>query len=706
MRINKYILLLFALSLSLSLSAKEYFVAIDGSDKNKGTIEAPLRTVKYAISKLRAGDVCYIRGGCYREIIDINSLSGKPGEPIRIEVYNGERVRFAGTTQLDNLDWQSSEEGVYSTKIDFPITQLFVDGRSMVSARYPNANWYDGSLWDKSISQIWPEAGQMGRYENKQLSELDFSMEGASIIVNSGSFKTYASFITSHKAGDSHFEYDQSTVKGHFTTTDQVARHGYYIEGLAELVDTAEEWFYDRHTGVLYLFTPQGRHPNEFTIEGKTQTYFIEGRNCEHLVISGIEFFGTTIYFNNSYDITIEDCDFNFPNYNRRMLGDLSWVDVTSMLAKNIDQEVKYSFVNCEFSFGDGPAIKMRGRDCRVENCSFNDFDFSCINAGGFMFDLGSTTALLFRRNTAYNTGNSEMLQVGREAIVELNDLSHCGFLQNDGSVIQVSVAGQDNSYIRYNWVHDAIKQGIRFDNTNLPGSPWGRNGTVHHNVVWNTERTFFKGDEHFIFNNTCFDNAKNDLIISANIKINGRNFETVTQNNLAGQISGDINKPASEVAPPGHLQCNIEAKEGVEHYLRDVKNRDFRPRAASALIDNGKAIDKREVAFVGDAPDIGAYEWGDTNYWIPGRKLEEASSPIPMNGAMSTPASCDLMWLGGYKQSEFKVYLGTSPDELQHVATQQNNIFTPTGLEPGRSYFWRINDGAVWSFSVEGSSK
>jgi len=43
----------------------EYYVAINGSDSNSGTIDNPWKTWKYAFEKLSAGDTLYIRGGTY-----------------------------------------------------------------------------------------------------------------------------------------------------------------------------------------------------------------------------------------------------------------------------------------------------------------------------------------------------------------------------------------------------------------------------------------------------------------------------------------------------------------------------------------------------------------------------------------------------------------------------------------------------------------
>ena len=74
---------LFALSLvsSLCLGAQEYFVGVNGSDKNPGTSEAaPLRTIKKAVTGMKAGDTVTILPGEYLEeaTLTFKGVKGKP----------------------------------------------------------------------------------------------------------------------------------------------------------------------------------------------------------------------------------------------------------------------------------------------------------------------------------------------------------------------------------------------------------------------------------------------------------------------------------------------------------------------------------------------------------------------------------------------------------------------------------------------------
>lgn len=67
---------LFALIMADATAAvKRYYVATNGTDGGKGTIDAPFRTIKYAASRAVAGDTVLIKGGVYSE----NEITPKSG---------------------------------------------------------------------------------------------------------------------------------------------------------------------------------------------------------------------------------------------------------------------------------------------------------------------------------------------------------------------------------------------------------------------------------------------------------------------------------------------------------------------------------------------------------------------------------------------------------------------------------------------------
>ncbi|MEN6627988.1 MAG: disaggregatase related repeat-containing protein [Candidatus Sumerlaeia bacterium] len=72
--------------------AATYYVstASEASDSNAGTQDKPWRTIKYAVSKVVAGDTVMIRGGNYgNEYITMSNKSGTASKPITFEGYDG-----------------------------------------------------------------------------------------------------------------------------------------------------------------------------------------------------------------------------------------------------------------------------------------------------------------------------------------------------------------------------------------------------------------------------------------------------------------------------------------------------------------------------------------------------------------------------------------------------------------------------------------
>src|SRR5262245_1953827 len=127
-------------------AGQDFYVAPSGSDSNAGTLAAPFQTIQHCAESAHAGDTCYIRAGTYRETIQpLNS--GTTGAPIAFKAYNGEVVTVSGADVLNG--WTSHQGSIYKTAMPwtvfdpargYPIAsdQIFVDGRMMVEARWPN----------------------------------------------------------------------------------------------------------------------------------------------------------------------------------------------------------------------------------------------------------------------------------------------------------------------------------------------------------------------------------------------------------------------------------------------------------------------------------------------------------------------------------------------------------------------------------------
>ena len=597
------------------LQASDYYVATYGSDDNIGSFEYPFRNVQRAAEVMEAGDRCIIRQGVYHEAVTIFNQYGSSGSEIEFTNFNDERVVFDGTVSI-NSDWQIYSGNIWKTSLEFDIWQLFVNRNEVVMARWPNANFEDGSIWDKenhwghgTIDQD-EQAYENGTLIDEPHGEVDLAQSGLNIvdaiaILNVGSYKTWTRKVLTHSGNTFTYEPVPEWKTKH---------HDYYLEGKLEFLDNENEWFFDHETRELYFFVPVGANPNDLDIRGKTQSYAFDIINSDYVTIKNLEFFGTTFRFHNSDFALVEGCNLYYPSCYKRMLEVIDTIPDISVFTSSSYCKVYKS----AFRYTDGSALEMYSGNNTIEDCYFYHIDHTATDLNGLMttIQMGGSQNI-FRRNTMHKMGASATLNPGDEALIELNDMSDSGYMQSDGSLIQCMVGQQPGVVIRYNWLHDTIKYGARFD-----GNGAGNNGLMHHNVIWNVQGGIMvKGYEHSLYNNTAFDNGdKNDIIVMIE---QGGNEGSITRNNAANKIAGHRSGTYDDYPVPGvydHNWNGYETGRDIKDYLLDPENLDFRPHPDSALVDAGMIVEgiTELYGFSGNAPDLGAYEYGG-EMWVPG---------------------------------------------------------------------------------------
>jgi len=87
----------------LTASAADYYVAPDGDDAAAGSASAPWHSIRHAIAEASPGDTVLIKGGTYREWVNIDK-SGTADAWLTVKAVPGERVVIDGTG-VDPGDW-------------------------------------------------------------------------------------------------------------------------------------------------------------------------------------------------------------------------------------------------------------------------------------------------------------------------------------------------------------------------------------------------------------------------------------------------------------------------------------------------------------------------------------------------------------------------------------------------------------------------
>jgi len=730
------------------INVKNWYVATNGSDQNDGTLEAPFKTIQYAVSQMDGADRINIREGHYHEVITIKNVASDQSAPAEITSYNNEKVVLNGTRVLEG-NWEKYKENIYRMKSPHAIWQLFVDDKMQVPARWPNGNTHpcdplqrkpnsyfeaeDGTWWSKNTT--WANADAPGTsIENStvqnnpeyyDLAALNMSFKEGRIIYAffaQGGDGNQEREITEHEAGSNHFlhpEYKGPGEKKGYQNHDKF----YFIEDL-KVLDQKNEWFYTPEDSMIYLWVEDediDRLP-DMEIRGRTITRsLLVEASCANIKVRGIDFFAGNFRADGD-GFTIEDCKILYPDASQRMLKKYAATSGEAM--ENFGTMItgaNFTMRNCEYAFSELGIKANPGYASMLDNCLLHHIS---------MWGMGHNSAIqqfnTVTRTTYHTGGPRGGFKTNADPVSgrwqSFNLIREYGYTQvDDGSGLQVAPQAQEGTVRSYNWFFDSYKYGSRWD-----GSPAGTGSMIHHTVGRQMRAVIMvKGDEMQTYNNTCFDGNpdKNDIIVVSDPQFGG-NANSITMNNFVDKMSGHRSDYLSAFPIPGTHSHNWNGYEQngkvVKDFLVDPDNYDFRPKADAPIIDAGVEIPGITNGFLGEAPDIGAYEYGDTVYWIPGYQTQKASFSIPPNGASNVAHRSDLMFLHGYKSNTADIYLGNVHSEVTNAQQgsgtyrgrkNRSNILSNLELEGNTTYFWRVDaidstgnitKGDVWEFTTK----
>lgn len=716
-----------------------YVSSVDGDDNNDGSKANPLKTIAQALSGLNKGDRVVLREGRYHEE-NIISATGSEATPISITGYPGEEAVLDGTIVVDGT-WEQHEGNIWKLKItnqevlNYGAHQIWIDGRMMKVARWPN---YEGTFaddfnfdytarepepgtnWDitttfvsleDDFSQVsadsevatWKSEG----ISNQSLAGTGIDFTGAMVALKMG-YETVLEEIVSHNAGDDIFVSSATEGKNR-TELLTLGKQYFFILAHPACLDDANEWYYDASTNELYLYTSDGQDPTGKELRMKTQNLALQINNSSDVILDNLKFFGTHFRVENSLNIEVNNCVLEYPSYFPAMLKTR-----TLQYSPHIMTNSSIRVYNCELRYFDGSGLFFDG-----SNTHAPELVNTLLHNGRFnhMVNFFKCRGAYAAHNTLYASERGNGFKFFKSPyghfVAEYNYMHNLATHRSDASCIQVQSGSQNYDTLRYNWFHDTENKGIRFD-----GEPAGKLGTMYSNVGWDLWQGLqAKGDSQNVVNNTFFNCGKRcDITVLADERFGG-NEDSWIYNNAAERMSGHRVRTVQEYPLPGNSGYNWNGyvtNKDIATVLRDPNNWDFRPQEGSDLVDGGYILEPFVDKWNGESRDIGAYEFGDTNYWIPGRKDSKATMPVPPNGTATALADCDLMWLEALGARKHRVYLGNSVNDMVMVSEQYSNIYDPGELDPTKIYFWRVDEvmdneiitGDTWYFVPNGTRK
>ena len=583
---------------TLGASDPMHVDGLNGDDSWAGTTACPKATIVSAVENSSSGDEVIVHEGLYHENITIDNK-----DDFILRAATGERVVLDGTRSitgdLGGVWGAADNDGIQEVTLTQDGWQLFLAYEEQVPARWPNAQFSDETVFNRSywaegtltgsnnaytkgwLTDAGPEAGvHTGLNETVNATGLD--PVGAIAVMNLGSFRSNSRIITDWNPNNGTFAYDGDGVGW------KTKHHAYFLEGKRELIDQDGEWWYNTTDDRLHYKTPSGQDANDLDLRVKVQPFAISVDGSDGVTIQGIDFFGTTVNFNNCDGCSFTNATLEYPSTSKRGLGIAGESEDDRWMTRFYRST--HSFVdNISITNTDGGAIEFQGspgqsHNNTVNNSYFHAIDWSAADQKGLMVTIyEGGRDMYFTNNTVHLTGASSVLSIGDAPKVFYNEVWDVGHLQTDGAVVQVMQAEAPGAEIAYNWIHDVIKYGARFD-APIGEAGEGRNGTMHHNVIWNAAGGLMvKGDYHNIHNNTVFNSTgKNDIIFLTDGGINNKN-STLHSNAVDAMADHRSDDVFANPLPNGSHWSNWNGYQQGYDGMFEARN-----QHACAIYDNG----------------------------------------------------------------------------------------------------------------------
>ncbi|MEK8128029.1 DNRLRE domain-containing protein [Paenibacillus filicis] len=679
----------------VSASSWVYYVSVDGDDTSgDGSLAKPWRTIQKAADLMQAGDTCIIRGGIYRETV-IPAHSGTDEAPITFKNYPGETVTISGADVLAGWTEDPGAPGrIYKTPMSWTLgsgNQLFVNGQMADEARWPNNT---GTRSEPTLATM--SAGSNTTLTDSQIpTNVDWS-GGTVWFAGGAAWIGQDSTITGFNPANGQLAY--TSVRASNSNYDARVGNAYYLSGVKGALDADNEWWYDSVNQELYLQPSPVAAIAGQLVEAKKRLFGLDVSARSHIHVKGIGLFAASVKTDDETRyLSIDGMKAAYVSHNSRNLQSNPDESNNGITLRGAYNQVR----NSEFAYSSGSLLNVKGRFHTIVNNYIHDGNYSG-SWNGLISAVGQEHYIAY--NTLTRSGRDVMkLDNLNRMIVEYNDLSYGGLVTNDSGLIYTAGDDARRTEIRYNTFHDMythLGMGVYTDNQSS-------NFIIHHNVIWNVPnadpiRLNSPSNYNLVFNNTAGANTKG--MATWAIVFRGDMFgDRVFNNIFAG---GDIDFGEARGYVKSH---NLVA--GLDPLFADPAHHDFRLQTGSPAIDAGRVIASITDGYSGTAPDIGAYEYGQSLF----KTGHDFSSP-PVIGSIvhHEPPYVNLVRNGSFETGDLQdwtVTAGTAKpvyasggawsSETAAMRTQSGSIQlkspgselvqTVTGLQPATRYTFSL---------------
>lgn len=264
-------------------SATYYFSSEIGDDGRSSehaiNPDKPWKTIdkfNEILPSLSPGDsVLFKRGDVFFGSWELEVI-GTAQLPVYIGAYGeGSDPIISGFKVID--EWTEYKDGIFYAKLDVlsdesPMVSL--NGEVKGKGRFPNMD--SGYLFPKTVGENFLEVDQLSKFKN---------LEGAELVVRKNHWVLDIEKVVSHK-GKSFTSVPSSgyPYKNGF---------GVFVQGHLDFLDEFGEWYYDRESGIFYMFFGDSRPESNEIQVSVLESLLVTSQNSRHVHIEGVSFMGS-----------------------------------------------------------------------------------------------------------------------------------------------------------------------------------------------------------------------------------------------------------------------------------------------------------------------------------------------------------------------------------------------------------------------------
>lgn len=611
-----------------------YVDAVRGKPDGAGTQADPTTRLSVAIERMKAGDTVFIGEGTYTGSHFLPG--GEEGKPITLQAWGDAKPVLTATIAYAG-PWEKVRDNIYvadvsalAYKMDTTNPQVFLDDDALVEARYPNMGPTMDTIMDyrRAVAQAGTDKATLVAPD-----DIPSDIGGATAVVWPGSnglagWVAWTSPVASVEGREirlgMEIDRKEPVIGGKAYTP--FPGNAFYVTGALSLLDAPGETFYDRKTGRMYVWLPDGGDPTGRAIRfrGKSSVV-LHADGKRHIRLQGLTILGGGIRMDGAGHCVIEDCVIRYADHFQGN-GYVSGSQTESMVVTGDDLVVR----RCVFGPTAGNGILLGGNrvvftDNYVQNSNYAGNDYAAV----FVF---RSTDLEISRNQFYNSARAHIFfAIGvrfERCVIEHNHFKDHATLNSDAGAFYTWSCDGGGTEIRYNLVECGnrndngtmmkLREGLYVDN-------YSSNFSVHHNIVIgggaglqinlpNPGTTYAHntviGAQHGI----GFFSVPKDDADGTGIRVANNLFADLKGQDIRyyGTGAGKAESYAGSLQD-GRIPVpqNPDRQIASSNNLRGEVDASFRPVAGSPALDGGVVVEGLTGEFAGSAPDIGALESG-----------------------------------------------------------------------------------------------